>query len=222
MPVLLYCLTLPRDSVSVAAGVGDVIVQSHESSNLRYYWSEVPNPEASFGDSESLKRARSQFQQVLRQILSATTPLPFPFPTLLESVATAEDYVGAKREIYCSALERIGDAAQYEIVATWAADDHTDLSAPISGREYAKRRQEALTRVAVVDSKLKGVTSGSALEWRARKERRAHRWFALVPRNNRERFVASLRNAGPSEGVRLRLTGPWPPSEFITPDNSAR
>ncbi len=37
-----------------------------------------------------------------------------------------------------------------------------------------------------------------------------------MPRDCRERFLASLRSAGGSEGVRLRLSGPWPPSEFVT------
>jgi Gas vesicle synthesis protein GvpL/GvpF len=220
MPVLLYCVTLPGDSVSIAAGVCDSVVQSHESAGLRFYWSEITDPEALLGDGESLKNAASQFQQVLRQILSATTPLPFPFPTLLEGAGEMEDHLRDERDLYRSALERIGDAVQYEIVATWAADEQADLAKPISGREYAKRRQEVAERVAAVDTKLKSVTGNSAREWRAHQERRTHRWFALVPRKDRERFVASLRSAGPSGGVRLRLSGPRPPSEFvITPDN---
>jgi len=30
-----------------------------------------------------------------------------------------------------------------------------------------------------------------------------------------ENVIAALRSAGPSEGVRLRLSGPWPPGEFM-------
>ena len=222
MPVLLYCVTQANESVSIAAGVCDSIVQSHEFAGLRFYWSEIANPEACLGDTESLKKAASQFRQVLRQILSATTPLPFPFPTLLESAGEMEDHLRAERELYRAALERIGDAVQYEIVASWAADEQADLAKPISGREYVQRRQEAAGRVAAVDSKLKGVTGDSVREWQARQERRTHRWFALVPRKDRERFVASLRSAGPSEGVRLRLSGPWPPTEFMNAGDNSR
>ncbi len=125
-----------------------------------------------------------------------------------------EELLGGERELYRAALERIGDAVQYEIVASWAADEQADLAKPVRGREYVKRRQESASRVAAVDSKLKSVTGDSVREWRSRQERKTHRWFALVLRKDRERFVTSLRSAGPSEGVRLRLSGPWPPREF--------
>jgi hypothetical protein len=106
---------------------------------------------------------------------------------------------------------------QYEIVGTWAEEQEADLATPVSGREYLKRRQEAAGRVAAVENKLKTVTADSVREWRARQERKTHRWFALVPREKRELFIASLRSAGPSVGIRLRLSGPWPPSEFVIP-----
>jgi Gas vesicle synthesis protein GvpL/GvpF len=216
MPILLYCVTQAKEPVSIAAGVCGSVVESHELAGLQVYWSEIANPGEWFGDAESLKKAASQFQQVLRQVLSATTPLPFPFPTLMENMVEVENHLAAEQELYRAALEKIGDAVQYEIVASWAADEQTDRATPVRGREYAQRHREAALRVAAVDSKLKAVTGNSVREWRARQERKAHHWFALVPRKDRERFVACLRSAGPSEAVRLRLSGPWPPSEFIT------
>ncbi len=135
--------------------------------------------------------------------------------------AALEQSVAADQELYRGALERIGDAVQYEITGSWAVDEQADLATPVSGREYLKRRQEAAGRIAAIESKLKSVTADSVREWRARQERRTHRWFALVPRASRERFIALLRGAGPSEGVRLRLSGPWPPREFIKPQSRA-
>jgi hypothetical protein len=184
---------------------------------VRVYWSDIDNPEAAWGEPESLKKAALQFRQVLREILAVTTPIPFHFPTLLESAEVFEQHLALEQESYRKALERIGNAVQYEIVGTWADEQQADLATPVSGREYLKRRQEALSRVAAVESKLKSVTADSVREWRARRERKTHRWFALVPRDDRERFIASLRGAGASQGVRLRLSGPWPPSEFVTP-----
>ncbi len=106
---------------------------------------------------------------------------------------------------------------QYEIVGTWTDDQEADFSKPVTGKEYLQRRQQASGRIAAVESKLKSVTADSVREWRGRQERKTHRWFALVPRENREKFLAALRTAGGSEGIRLRLSGPWPPSEFVTP-----
>lgn len=217
MPSLLYCVTQPSPTVAVAAGVFDAVVSSRELLGVRVYWSDIDNPEAAWGEPALLKKAVVQFQQVLREILAVTTPIPFPFPTLLESAEVFEQHLAPEQESYRQALEQIDNAVQYEIVGTWADEQQADLATPVSGREYLKRRQEAMGRVAAVESKLKSVTADSVREWRARRERKTHRWFALVPRDNRERFIASLRGAGASQGVRLRLSGPWPPSEFVTP-----
>ena len=215
MPCVLYCVTQPNEPVSAASGVCDAEVQSQEFSGLRVYWSEIANPETCLGEPESLKKAALHFQRVLREILATTTPIPFPFPTLLENADALEKLLAAEQELYRGALARIGDSVQYEIIASWAADQEADLATPVSGREYRQRRQESTARITAIDNKLKNVTADSVKEWRDRQERRTHRWFALVPRDCRERFIGSLRSAGPSEGVRLRLSGPWPPSEFI-------
>ncbi len=217
MAVLPYCVTQPHESVSIAAGVCDCAVQSQEAAGLRVYWSEIADSNSCFGDADSLKKAAAQFRQVLREILTATTPIPFSFPTLLESADVLAQHIFAEQEMYHEALARIGNAVQYEIVASWAIDEQADLATPVSGREYLTRRREAMGRIAAVDSKLKRVTGDSVREWRSRQERKSHRWFALVPRESVEPFRASLRTAGSSEGVRLRLSGPWPPGEFVTP-----
>ena len=217
MPCLLYCVTHPNQIVNVAAGVCEGAVESREMLGVQVYWSEIANPEACLGSAEAQKKAALQFHQVLRDILATATPIPFHFPTLLESQDGIQKQLAEGQELYRGALERIGDAVQYEVVGSWAEDEQVDLATPVSGREYLKRRSQATERIAAIDSKLKSVTAGSVREWRARQERKSHRWLALVPRESRDRFVASLRSAGASQGVRLRLSGPWPPAEFITP-----
>jgi hypothetical protein len=215
MPCLLYCVTEVNPVVTVTAGVCDSAVESREMLGVRVYWSNVEDVDACFGQPETLKQAALQFHQVLREVLAITTPIPFRFPTLLENSDALEQHLGAEKKLYREALERVNGAVQYEIVATWADEQQADLATPMSGRDYLKRRQEATGRVAAVESKLKSVTGESVREWRGRQERKTHRWYALVSRDCRERFLASLRTAGGSEGVRLRLSGPWPPSEFV-------
>ena len=123
--------------------------------------------------------------------------------------------IAEHRQHYESTLQRLADSIQYELTATWAAEETSDLATPVSGREYLKRRQESDSRVAAIDAKLKAVTAGIVRDWRSHQDRRRHVWHALMLRDDRERFIAALRNAGSSEGVRLRLAGPWPPDEFI-------
>ena len=215
MSCLLYCVTHAVSEVTIGPfGVCDQTIQSHKSSGLRVYWSEIADPETALADGPARKSAELNFRQVLREIVTHFTPIAFPFPVVLADLEAVEQYVVAEREHFEEALNRLGDTVQYEMIASWTADEQADLATPIRGREYLKRRQEAEERIAAIDNKLKSVTAGIVREWRARQDRRKHLWFALVLRQDRERFIAALRSAGPSEGVRLRLSGPWPPNEF--------
>jgi hypothetical protein len=216
MPCLLYCVTRAGSEViTTLAGVCEETVQSHESSGLRVYWSEIADPETALADGPVRKNAELKFKQVLREVVTHFTPIAVPFPVVLADLEAVEKYIAEERNFHEDALTRLADTVQYEMIASWTADDQADLATPVSGREYLKRRQEAEERIAAIDNKLKSVTAGFVREWRTRQERRKHHWFALVQRNDRERFITALRSAGPSEGVRLRLSGPWPPSEFV-------
>src|SRR3974390_746318 len=98
MPCLVYCVTQPIEIVSVTSGVCESDMQSLEYAGLRAYWSEMANPDACLTHPEAFKKATLQFRQVLREILAAVTPIPLPFPTLLESVEALEQFVGAEQE----------------------------------------------------------------------------------------------------------------------------
>jgi hypothetical protein len=216
MPCLLYCVArLDTQAVSGAAGVCDGVVRSQEVSGLRVYWSELSDPESALAEGSAKRTAEVRFKQVLREIVNHLTPVVFPFPVVLADPEAVEKYVAEEQGFYEDALKRLGDTVQYEMVASWTADEQADLATPVTGQEYLKRRQQAAERIAAIDTKLKTVTTGWVCDWRSRQERRKHHWFALVSRQDRERFVAALRSAGASEGVRLRLSGPWPPEEFV-------
>src|ERR1017187_4704982 len=181
MPCLLYCVTQPKQIVKMAAGVCETEVQSREMLGVQAYWSEIANAEACLGSAESLKKAALQFHQVLREILISATPIPFRFPTLLESEEAIEKQLAEGQELYRDALERIGNAVQYEVVGSWAENEQLDLATPVSGREYLKRRSQATGRIAAIDSKLKSVTAGSVRQWRGGQERQDQPLFAVVP-----------------------------------------
>src|SRR5664279_3223201 len=118
MACLVYCVSQPNQTVNVASGVCEGAVQSREMLGVQVYWSEIADAEECLGTAESLKKAALQFHQVLREILAAATPIPFRFPTLLESEDGIEKQLAEGRELYRAALERIGDAVQYEVVGS--------------------------------------------------------------------------------------------------------
>jgi len=201
------------ESLSNFTGVAEQRVIAHDSEELRVYWSEVANPEVLL-EGASHKLARLKYQQVLREMATRITAIAFPFPALVADLEAVDGLLGSESGYYLQVLARLDGTIQYELTATWAEEDRSDLATPVSGKEFQKRRAESEARIAAIDAKLRDVTVGIVRQWRSRQERRKHRWFALLASDDRDRFVAALRGAGPSEGVRLRLSGPWPPSEF--------
>jgi len=222
MPCLLYCVVLTSaESISGITGVSDQPVLVRDTGGLRIYWSEVANPETLVAGPAS-KAAEQKYLAVQRDIITRTTAISFPFPAVVADLDSIDAVIAEHREYYLEALTRLADTVQYDLTATWSADDQADLATPISGRDYLKRRQESESRIAAIDAKLKSIAAGIVREWRTRQDRRKHLWFALIARDDRERFIAALRSAGPSEGVRLRLSGPWPPSEFVRRNSESR
>lgn len=220
MACLLYCVALAEsDSVLNLTGVAEQPVVVHDSGGVCVHWSEVANPETLL-DRATRKAAEGKFRQVLREIVAVATPIAFPFPAMVADLDGLDAMLAERRDVYAEALRRLDGTVQYELTATWEDEDRADLATPVSGRDYLKRRQQAADRIAAIDTKLKSVTAGIVREWRLGRDRRKHLWYALVPRSDRERFIAALRSAGPSEGVRLKLSGPWPPSEFLRADES--
>lgn len=215
MACFLYCVTLKNgDTLSNLVGVAEQQVSSHELQELRVYWSEVSTPEALL-KGPSRQAAEQRYRGVLREVVSHTTALSLPYPSVVANLEELEKQLDLEQSRLQETLTRLAGNIQYELTATWTDNESKDFATPVSGKEYLKRRQESEARVAAIDGKLKVVTSGIVLDWRARKERRSHLWFALMPRDAREQFIGALRSAGPSEGVRLRLSGPWPPDEFV-------
>jgi hypothetical protein len=218
---LLYCITPnAAESISGLSGIADLSVGSHEASGLRVYWSEVANPDTLL-ELPVRVPAEQKFRQVLKDVAVRATAISFPFPVVVADLEAVEALVAEHSDYYASALERLADTVEYQLTATWAEEQSSDLATPVSGREYLKRREESEARIAAIDAKLKTVTAGIVRDWRSRQDRRKHVWYALVQRDDRERFIAALRSAGPSEGVRLRLGGPWPPNEFLEPGSPA-
>jgi hypothetical protein len=215
LPCLLYCVSLSAtERAPSLTGVGEQPVLAFEAADLRVYWSEVASPEA-LAEGPSRKAAEAKYRQLLRDVINVATVISFPFPAVVEPIDAIAALLVEHHGTYVEALQRLTGMLQYELTATWAEEEAVDLAKPVSGAEYQKRRQQAEVRVSAIDNKLRAVTAGIVHDWRMRQERRNRIWVAVLARGDRERFIAALRSAGPSEGVRLRLSGPWPPDAFV-------
>ena len=124
---------------------------------MRVYWSEIANPETLLEPPVRVS-AEQKFRQVLKDVVIRTTAIAFPFPAVVADLEAIDSLVVEHREYYVSAFERLADTVEYQLTATWADEQSSDLATPVSGREYLKRRQESESRIAAIDTKLKSVT----------------------------------------------------------------
>lgn len=217
MALLVHCVTLAdTEPITVPTQICGAPLRTVTLGSLRVHVSDVADPDTCFGNPEEQKKSALAFRQIQRELVAFCTPLPFDFPTLLENEDALAPFLATRQSEYEAALQRLAGMVQYEIVATWD-DQPTDTATPVSGVEYRKRREQEMARVAAVDDKLKRVTATVVLDWRNKRERKTYRWFGLMRRDQREEFLNALRSAGSSQGVRIRLSGPWPPSEFVNP-----
>ena len=131
------------------------------------YWSEIANPET-LVDAPVRLPSEQKFRGVLREIVLRASAISFPFPAVVPGVEAIDAVVAEHREYYAGALERLADMVEYELAATWANEEKSDLATPVSGREYLKRRQESEARIAAIDAKLKAVTGDIVHDWRSR------------------------------------------------------
>ena len=214
MACFLYCVSLiSTNPARQLTGVAEHPVHVHDSGALRVYWGEVANPETLL-EGQTRKLAEGKYFQVLRDVIGLETVLSFPFPAMAEDVEGIDTTLARDHERLTEALNRLASLVQYELTASWAEEEKVDTATPVKGAEYLKRRQQAEVRVSAIDNKLRTVTADIVRDWRMRHERRNRIWTALMARSDTEKFIAALRSARPSEGVRLRLSGPWPPDEF--------
>lgn len=214
MALLLYCVTLAdAEPAKIASGIGDTPIRDLVLGELRVYLGDATNLESRLGNPEDRKKAAQAFRQVQREIVAVATPLPFEFPTVVQSEEALAAFLAERERDSTAVLRALAGTLQYELVASFD-EQPADTATPVKGAEYLKRHQAQMARVAAVDSKLNRVAGAIVRAWRQRQERGSYRWFALIRQEDRDRFIAALRSAGPSEGVRMRLSGPWPPSEF--------
>jgi Gas vesicle synthesis protein GvpL/GvpF len=212
MPLLAYCIMEASATIEMpASGVAAAKVEELQEFGLRCcfsrfesreHLSRIPAVESAYG-----------FHQVLQALFRQAAIIPFRFPTLLENVDELRQHLREHAPQYIEALSRLRHMAQMEIHigANQAAEK---ASQPASGREYLQQRQARAAELKATAEKLNQATRSWVVEWRERQTDGGMRCYALLPRD----AVASFQQAAQALSQSLpgtRLSGPWPPAEFL-------
>lgn len=211
MSILAYAVSLAYHFLDAPTeGVDDAAVMELEELGLRAWYSEVH--EDTFSGAEHVTKAALAFHHFVSAVFREGTVLPFRFPTILESVDELRDYLEGKAAWYNDALRRSEGLAQFE-----ARVVNKNKLEPVaeSGKEYLQARQHAKQQGdAAVEAVLNGLQD--VLRDRHVKETpQGTRVYLLTERTRVRSFREASSHISVPGGFEIRLTGPWPPTEFL-------
>jgi hypothetical protein len=212
MAILLYCIAqVDAPTPSPLTGVaGDPIVRV-EMRNLAAFTSS--NTDKSNWLHPQLQTSALEFHRLLTEVFKSTAIIPFRFPTVFDNKEQLIQRLQERGNEYTALLDKFRELVQMEIRIT-----SPDLKKPVdSGTQYLKVRQTANAAIEKVMAELRSVLSGLSQDWRERPSKDGIRAFALIYRNQVADFRNRMRNAPLPSEISVRVSGPWPVSEFIEP-----
>jgi hypothetical protein len=213
MPLLPYCILRFEDTDSPATGIQDRPIRSLEHSGLIAIYSELEPREIS---GDQLQAAALKFHEVLQTIFKRQGLIPFRFPTFL-SQPELRDHLSKESTKYLTFFHEHADDVQME-VRLW----RTPLQQPKaeSGTEYLTNRAKRKAELMAASDYVKQVAADTAKRWMSNNTRDEVRMFALVPRRRVEAFHNKLRDRPRPANVSMRITGPWPATQFLSGSES--
>ena len=214
MPLLAYCMMEAAAAVEKpSSGVGGIRLQDLQESALRCFFSRFESREAltRIPAAESALAFHGVIQALFRQAIL----ISFRFPTLAEDEAELRRWLREGAPRFSEALARLRGTVQMEIHLRPA--EHPQANpAPASGREYLRQKQARAAALSGTAEEFMRATRAWVLDWRQRQAGAEIRCYALVPRQS----VAAFQSAAQAVSGSLpgtRLSGPWPPAEFLEP-----
>ena len=213
MAILLYCLADPAASISDSTiGVGRSRVFRVELGSVTAFVSE--NADSAFWLKADLQIAAVQFHEVQMAAFNSATIIPVRFPTIFENEEDLRRHVQERSAEYSQLLKKFAGMAQMEVkIQILNVRDSRN-----SGTDYLHKRQKGVRAAEETSQQLKTLLSDMAKDWRQTPVRDGVRGFVLVQRAQLENLRKALRSASVPDGLTVRVSGPWPVSEFLADD----
>lgn len=210
MAILLYCIA-KRDvqvRTSLTGVAGDPVVRA-EIGPLATFTSH--NADSAVWLGAELRASALEFHRVLSEVFKSAAIIAFRFPTIFESEEQLAEHLQERSSEYNGLLERFSDMVQMEIRLTYPG-----LGTPSgSGTEYLKERQTTARAIERFESDVRAILSSLVKDWRQRTSKNGIRAFAIMNRDQVVEFRNIMQNASVPDGFNVRISGPWPVSEFI-------
>lgn len=190
-------------------GVQGAAIRVLESGSLHLLWSEVEWPLA----SESIQNDAVEFHRVITHVFSQTTVVPFRLLTVFDDVQALATFAAGVQNAFLADLERLANMVQMECVIYFKPQRDADRS---SGQAYLRQKAEVRRSIGEYSSAVRDSLASLAREIRIREVNTGNRIFCLVERGKEPLFRSTVEGIAVPAGLERRLSGPWPPAEFLS------
>lgn len=209
--VLAYCGFLHEDGITAPeTGVGNAPVNLLAQDGLRLLWSEVEWP----FEQGRLQQSAVDFHRVIEHVFRQVAVVPFRLLSVFDDLPALEKFAAEHAAGFVADLERLREFVQMEAVVYVIAPRVTGHSD--SGRAYLQQKAEMLRVSTSHAAMLRDAIQQVSTEIRVREVKSGTRIFALVQRGNEARFRDMVASVPLPEPVSRRMSGPWPPAEFLS------
>lgn len=203
MIALLHCVI--RDQAPLPLEFGGAALLAMAGGGLTLIYSEL-------ADAPDLPMPESAlaFHRVQQEILRERDLVPFRFPTLLEGAELAP-HLASFAEQYSTALDRAAGCVQMEIEIETPPEQAQTAA---SGTAYLRTKAMRNYALRSMGEAVRAIMSPPVIGWRTRATANGQRFFALTRRTELAQFQEKLAQCV-MQGASLRVTGPWPATEFM-------
>ena len=220
MKVLLYCIC-QQDGDGPCLGPGIRVVTGH---GLMAVVSELEGPTTAPSVSSLLA-----YERVVETIHARQTVIPLRYGCLMESEEQVVQLLEDHRREYEALLGRLHGMTEMGIRLLWLPSAVPPPSLPHSpGAAYLAtlrnryNSQETLTAEEVlladrIVALLDDCSTEQRRELSSSRQGRLLSLYFLTPKSGAEEFRRIVRTISTPRGVKLLLSGPWPPYNFVCP-----
>lgn len=209
--MLAYCIAENQKQIDIPeSGVEGAPLRWIDMDALRCFVSD-------FGGQMRRERVPEMvkvFNQVLQRIFAQTAIIPFRFPTVVEGEADLRKFVKSRSAEYASALQRLRDKVQVDVRIIMTKPKRAEAS-PRSGKAYLQQRSALHREAQSILEEFRRASRAVAEDWGQGVAAGGIRAFALMERSALPVFLEIIAKVPIPAGISARVTGPWPPSEFI-------
>jgi hypothetical protein len=212
MAILLYCVAKgDAPGTELLTGVAGDPVLRVELADLAMFTSS--NTDKTNWLRPKLQTSALEFHRVLSHVFRSTAIIPFRFPTIFDNEEQLSERMRDRAGEYAVLLDKFRKLAQMEIRIT-----NPDMKKAFdSGTEYLKLRQTSTSMIDRFAAELRAALSKLCQDWRQRPSKDGIHAFVLIHRNQVVDFRNLMRDTPVPRELSVRVSGPWPVSEFIEP-----